>query len=291
MKKHEISKLVAGVAFGIMIAMLLILRVLGKTWDNIAVSILIGSLAGITLYDYRIITTSVRSAIAFVKEKMVIKIGIRKGTFWPFLINSTIAIVLITALAYLGPGSNPVLNTLIIVTLVCYPFLILTVSCFVLLFIEDKKVVLKSRFIKKIESLAIDVFEGNNYDDNGKASYQIKCALKIGWEWYRFIPNLFIITLLSISMLLAIFLQAIVSVFLFIGFLFKLLGQNKSVILITLAVTVGTLAGVWQESYFIGLLSGLLFLGLNLMFGHIEINPKILFEKRYNLAGRIMNYL
>lgn len=290
MKKHETPKKIAGAAFGLMIAMLLVLRVLGKTWDNIAVSILIGSLAGITLYDYRIITTSVRSAIAFVKEKLIFKFKIRKGTFLHFLMNSILATAILATIIYWQPGFKGGISGLITATLILYALLVLMSGCFVLLFIEDEKVVLKSRQVNKMESLALNVFEGEKYNPDGKASYHVRCVLKICWEWYRFAPNLFIITLLSISVLLAIFLQAIVSVFLFIGILFKLLGQNKNAIQITLSVTVGTLFGVWQESYFIGLASGLLFLGLNLIFQHIEINPKILFEKEYNLAGRVLSY-
>jgi hypothetical protein len=291
MKKHDTSRLIAGVAFGIIIAMLLILRVLGKTWDNIAVSILIGSLAGITLYDYRIITTSMKSAISFAREKMVMRVGFRKGTFWPFLISSILAMTILATIIYFSPGFKGEINSLIAITVTMYATIILLLACFVLFFIEDKKNSLESKFIKKIENQVTQVFEGDNYNAIGTAMYQTKCLLKISLEWYRFVPDFLIIMLLTVLTLLAILLQGIISIFLFIGVLFKLLGQNKSVILITLSVTIGTLVEVWQESYFIGLMSGLLFLGLNLMFQHIEINPKILFEKKYSLASKIFSYI
>jgi hypothetical protein len=291
MKKHEISKLVAGVAFGIMITMLLILRVLGKTWDNIAVSILIGSLAGITLYDYRIIIVSVKSAIHFVKEKLIFKFKIRKGTFWPFLITSIVAMSFFTALFYLELGPKYSLSAQIISAIICYLFLVITVASCVLLFIDDKKVVLKSKQVKKIEKKVIDIFEGNEYDTDGKAAYQVSCLLKVGWEWYRVAPRFFLTILIGVLYLLAQILQGIISIFLLIAAFFQFLGQNKSAVLITLSVTVGTLFGVWQASYVIGLAAGLIFLSLNLILRNIEINPNIIFEKKYSLANKIFGYI
>jgi hypothetical protein len=293
MKTKTISKIGVSVILGIMATLLLTLNIWGAEWYKLLVSLLVGVLVGLAVYDYRLITKSLKLAWDEIRKEgkpkkvktETPKISVKRiGA----LLVRTIIILVNYGLYYLlfisfmfsvvpeAPEPVKIIAVILMASMILYIlFLIVAIS-------DDGA---------HDSTLVDSVYEKLGFLKKG---YPRELNFNIfiwGMGWHvNSLLLVYLIVRLIILIILFIF-QAVLSLLLAIVILFKLISHNSITILITFSIVAGGFVGTMFASYFVGIGSGLLILGGALISKKApSFNIGYFFEGKRGWAGRFGDF-
>jgi len=304
MKKKDSSKMVASVILGIMTVLLLTLNLWGKEWYKLLISLVVGVITGVTIYDYHAILQSIQAAWKIVGETIE-KIKLRKmmaapkpkrkfvslnriifvvGSLFIFAINYG-AYFILSYWFFSWAASNPQPPVGIKILICALIFALLFMIGFLSLqFKWVREFEYSLGLIKNDGGVKKDIMPTRRYFLWGS-----------GWH-LNLLYLLFLILFLCYKGILLVIvfflglLQSIFSVPLAIGLIFKTIGQNEKKLLITISIVAGGLIGTFIGSYVVGITSGLIILGLAALLKNATINLAFFFKNKANLAFRFYKF-
>jgi len=289
MKTKTISKIGVSVIFGIMTTLLLTLNIWGSEWYKLLASLLAGVLVGLAVYDYHLITKSLKLAWDEIRKdgrpkkvktespKISVKrIGALLVRTIIILVNYGLYCLLFMFLMFsvlpAAPEPIKIIAVILSATIILY-------LLFLVVPIGDDGV--------HDSTLVDSVYEKLGFFKKGYPRELNSNILIWGMGWH--VNSLLFIYLIArlIILIFLFILQAALSVPLAIVILFKLISHNSITILITFSIVAGGFVGTMLASYFIGIGSGLLILGGTLISKKApSFNIGYFFKGKRGWAGR-----
>lgn len=291
MEKENLPKIMTSIVLGIMTVLLLTLNLWGKEWYKLLASLLTGIVVGVAIYDYRLVLKAINIAFEKTGDKIkniqpirmpVIsrpKINFKKiGSIILVLLIITINYGLYFYLFYSCTKFSVSMTVAAIMILIVLMALVAVIGLS-----DDNKSRLISAVYKKLRFWA---------EENGDDYLAARNILIWGACWHVNLISLAYLLIRFVMEIILVIIQAIFSVPLVIVWLFKIIGQNKATILITVSIVAGGLIGTFTGSYITGLASGLSIMALALItkkVSNLKVNVAYFF-KTLNWADKFTEF-
>lgn len=289
------SKMTSAIVIGIMTVLTLTLNVWGNEWYKVLVSLLTGVIIGISIFDFKIFAKAFR--VTRVEAQKIIKnspklITKESKMFARQLLHAFISFgVFFYFLIKIWHGAigshNPAY------TFTPWMFIILLLSGVVISVLFMNKDEQKDYVGKTIHCFIIKAGKLAGYNvEEEKYFYFVSI---ICWPVTLLITFviciivLFSLILLVLKLLiytLIFSLQLIISIPLFIGFVFKTINQNNDALIVAWSIAFGGLIGSIALSYIVGVSVGLIIMLCSLISNKYEINPDLFLQGEYNFAQK-----
>lgn len=301
------SKIASVIVIGIMSILTLTLNVWGHEWYKLLVSTIVGIVVGVSIYDFKYFSRAFRvSRIYFIKANKnrtkIIKFLFTKteNKSKPSIIHAVLSFWIYFAILFtiepvkwetIGPDCK----------LYCFMFFLLFVSGLLngAVWFRQEPSNFAQRTMKKIiDKVGMKLGYKMTIERNfiyvamilWPITLPVTVALCATGIMILFYIAIFRLIQCSIFILMYL-LQLIVSIPLFIGFIFKSINNNNDALIIAWSIAAGGLIGTITLSYLIGISAGLIVMVCSLISNKYEIEPDIFLKGKYNFANKVAEWL